>query len=43
MEELNTAYTEHNTIPIIVFGVLAYVTKVLVKDIENEDNTRYKE
>jgi len=43
MEELNIAYTEHNTIPIIVFGVLAYVTKVLVKDIEKKDDTKYKE
>tara|TARA_E500000305_G_C3859074_1_gene159753 strand:- start:394 stop:525 length:132 start_codon:yes stop_codon:yes gene_type:complete len=43
MEELNIAYTEYNTIPIIVFGILAYVTKVLVKDIKNEDNTKYKE
>jgi hypothetical protein len=43
MEELNTAYTEHNTIPIIVFGVLAYVTKILVKDIHDKDDTKYKE
>ena len=43
MEELNIAYTEYNTVPIIIFGILAYVTKVLVKDMRDEDNTQYKE
>ena len=43
MEELNILYTEYNTMPILIFGILAYVTKVLAQDIHNEDNTQYKE
>jgi len=43
MEELSTVYTEYNTLPVIIFGALAYVTKILVKDIHDTDETKYKE
>ena len=43
MEELGTAYTGYDLIPIMIFGLLAYVTRTITKDIEHEDNTEYKE
>ncbi len=43
MEELGTAYTGYDLIPMMIFGVLAYITRTIVKDIEHEDTTKYKE
>ncbi len=43
MEELGTAYTAYDLIPITIFGLLAYVTRTIAKDIEHEDTTEYKE
>ena len=43
MEELGTAYTEYDLIPMMIFGVLAYVTRNIAKDIKHEDTTKYKE
>lgn len=43
MEELGTAYTGYDLIPMMIFGLLAYVTKTIAKDIKHEDTTEYKE
>jgi hypothetical protein len=43
MEELSTQTTQLDIIIISVFAALAYVTKVLIKDIPEDNDTNYKE
>ena len=43
MEELSTQTTQLDIIILAAFAALAYITKVLAKDIPKDNDTNYKE
>jgi hypothetical protein len=43
MEELSTQTTQLDVIIFSIFVALAYITKVLIRDIPEDNDTNYKE